>query len=184
MTKMNKMIDFGPLSLPIGDDINSLGSQTDKANPFDVEKLNNLLRDKKRNNNQIIEIEEIDISKSLIKISSFKKSDENFNLTKLSELMKLVAETVVVGTTTSVTLKINPSLLPNTTLIAKEIIQGILFEMYVKDETQRTRLIKNSNELIAYLTKQLNCIIQIHIFDPIHPLNLVFSVSSDDGEIE
>ena len=51
MTKTNKMIDFGPLSLPIGDDINSLGSQTDKANPIDVEKLNNLLRDKKRNNN-------------------------------------------------------------------------------------------------------------------------------------
>lgn len=184
MTKANKMIDFGPLSLPIGDDIHSLGVQTDKANPFDVEKLNNILQDKKRNNKEIIEIEEIDISKSLMKISSYKNTDENFNLTKLSELMKLVAETVAVGTTTSVTLKINPSLLPNTTLIAKEIIQGILFEIYVKDELYRSRLIENTKDLVKYLTKQLNCIIEIHIFDSIHPLNSIYFLSSLDGGIE
>jgi hypothetical protein len=170
MTKAYKMIDFGPLALPFLDDINSKEMQNDNANPFDVEKLNNLLHDKRKNNKDVVQLEEENLFENISKISAFKNNDKNIDLIKLAELMALIAETVAVGIATSVSLKINPSLLPNTTLVAKEIDQGILFEFYIKDENHRSRLVENLDNLTKDLSKKLRCTVQIFIFDPLNPL--------------
>lgn len=167
MTKANKMIDLGPLALPFLDEMESEDLQIDTANPFDVEKLNNLLSDKRKRNKEVVQFEEENLFEALSKISVYKNEDKNINLIKLAELMALIAETVTVGTATTVSLKINPSLLPSTTLVAKEIDQGIMFEIYIKDGFHRSKLVEKLDNLIKDLSTRLCCTVQIIIVDPI-----------------
>lgn len=167
MTKAYKMVDFGPLALPVLDEINTLDMHTDKANPIDVEKLNNLLRDKGRGKREALEVEDTNPVPSPSAITSNDKK-EIIDFNKLAILICKIAETIATGTAATVTLKVNPSLLPNTTLIAKEIDHGILFEMFIGDELHRKKLIDAITDLAKDLVQRLRCDVKISIFDPIY----------------
>ena len=168
MKKRSLSIDFGPIALAFADHFvdNAHGCEgLMPASRKDAERLQHLVNDYRGASTDGRGLQGIDSDVSVNSDLSavFKRSQS-------ADIMQALKLAFSVATTsrqiaTSVALKLNPELLPNSHLVIEKNSEEISFDLYVAERSVVNSLVKTLDAMTQELGELLGCSIKLRLFD-------------------
>lgn len=165
-------VDLGPMRLHLGEPADLPDSCLKPARTGDVEKLNALMRDGGRHHAVSAEAEER-LSLSDINLQYFSQAmQEASTLNALSDSMasevSKIRHVEKGQAVPEIEICIRESLLPDTTLTARDTDGCLSFELCVGNPEKRHWLAEKLPVLVKDLGQRLNRPLQVALFDPMH----------------
>lgn len=168
MKKRSSPIDFGPISLAFADHfVESIDGNTARTSvsPRDAERLQLLINDYRGASTDGKGLQDIDPD---VSVNSDLRAA--FKRTQSADIMQVLKLAVSVATTsrqiaTSVALKLNSELLPNSHLVIEKSSEEISFDLYVAERSVVNSLVKTLDVMTQELGELLGCSIKLRLFD-------------------